>query len=110
MDKTERLTKEHYKKGMEQGSKKWWLAKALSLLSLRSVDLVIQVQHHIVKVFPPAAPPAAVSLELSVSATQCKIVDWKIVVISLDDPKPSLVNDVDDVEKPFPFGQQDMWR
>ncbi|KAL4338830.1 hypothetical protein HN51_049064 [Arachis hypogaea] len=28
--------------------------------------------------------------------------DWKIVAISLDDPKASLVNDVDDVEKHFP--------
>ncbi|RVW47077.1 Soluble inorganic pyrophosphatase 6, chloroplastic [Vitis vinifera] len=30
--------------------------------------------------------------------------DWKIVAISLDDPRASLVNDVDDVEKHFPFG------
>jgi inorganic pyrophosphatase len=30
--------------------------------------------------------------------------DWKIVAISLDDPKASLVNDVDDVEKHFPVG------
>lgn len=28
--------------------------------------------------------------------------DWKVVAISLDDPKASLVNDVDDVEKHFP--------
>lgn len=28
--------------------------------------------------------------------------DWKIVAISLDDPKASLVNDIDDVEKHFP--------
>lgn len=28
--------------------------------------------------------------------------DWKIVAISLNDPKASLVNDVDDVEKHFP--------
>ena len=28
--------------------------------------------------------------------------DWKIVAISLDDPKASLVNDADDVEKHFP--------
>lgn len=28
--------------------------------------------------------------------------DWKIVAISLDDPKADLVNDVDDVEKHFP--------
>ncbi|GKV24273.1 hypothetical protein SLEP1_g33904 [Rubroshorea leprosula] len=28
--------------------------------------------------------------------------DWKIVAISLDDPKSSLVNDVDDVDKHFP--------
>ncbi|EMS46275.1 Soluble inorganic pyrophosphatase 1, chloroplastic [Triticum urartu] len=28
--------------------------------------------------------------------------DWKIVAISLDDPKASLVNDVDDVEEHFP--------
>lgn len=28
--------------------------------------------------------------------------DWKIVAISLDDPKAALVNDVDDVEKHFP--------
>ncbi|VVB13811.1 unnamed protein product [Arabis nemorensis] len=28
--------------------------------------------------------------------------DWKIVAISLDDPKAHLVNDVDDVEKHFP--------
>lgn len=28
--------------------------------------------------------------------------DWKVVAISLDDPKSSLVNDVDDVEKHFP--------
>ncbi|KAK2987429.1 hypothetical protein RJ640_018566, partial [Escallonia rubra] len=28
--------------------------------------------------------------------------DWKIVAISLDDPKASLVNDVEDVEKHFP--------
>lgn len=28
--------------------------------------------------------------------------DWKIVAISLDDPKASLVNDVGDVEKYFP--------
>lgn len=36
--------------------------------------------------------------------------DWKIVAISLDDPKASLVNDVDDVEKHFPvwFCQQKM--
>lgn len=27
--------------------------------------------------------------------------DWKIVAISLDDPRASLVNDVDDVEKHF---------
>jgi hypothetical protein len=28
--------------------------------------------------------------------------DWKIVAISSDDPRASLVNDVDDVEKHFP--------
>ncbi|XP_059653128.1 soluble inorganic pyrophosphatase 6, chloroplastic-like [Cornus florida] len=28
--------------------------------------------------------------------------DWKIVAISLDDPRASLVNDIDDVEKHFP--------
>ena len=28
--------------------------------------------------------------------------DWKIVAISLDDPKASLVNDVNDAEKHFP--------
>lgn len=28
--------------------------------------------------------------------------DWKIVAISLDDPKAPLVNDIDDVEKHFP--------
>lgn len=28
--------------------------------------------------------------------------DWKIVAISLDDPRASLVNDADDVEKHFP--------
>lgn len=28
--------------------------------------------------------------------------DWKVIAISLDDPKASLVNDVDDVEKHFP--------
>lgn len=28
--------------------------------------------------------------------------DWKIVTVSLDDPKASLVNDIDDVEKHFP--------
>ncbi|KAK9110925.1 hypothetical protein Scep_018444 [Stephania cephalantha] len=28
--------------------------------------------------------------------------DWKIVAISVDDPKASLVNDIDDVEKHFP--------
>ncbi|XP_058072175.1 soluble inorganic pyrophosphatase 6, chloroplastic-like [Magnolia sinica] len=28
--------------------------------------------------------------------------DWKIVAISLDDPRASLVNDVADVEKHFP--------
>uniref|UniRef100_A0A2N9J0Z1 inorganic diphosphatase n=1 Tax=Fagus sylvatica TaxID=28930 RepID=A0A2N9J0Z1_FAGSY len=28
--------------------------------------------------------------------------DWKIVAISMDDPKASLVNDIDDVEKHFP--------
>ncbi len=28
--------------------------------------------------------------------------DWKIIAISLDDPRASLVNDVDDVEKHFP--------
>ncbi|KAI4318765.1 hypothetical protein MLD38_032434 [Melastoma candidum] len=28
--------------------------------------------------------------------------DWKIIAISLDDPKASLVNDADDVEKHFP--------
>ena len=28
--------------------------------------------------------------------------DWKIVAISLDDPRASLVNDVNDVEKHFP--------
>ena len=28
--------------------------------------------------------------------------DWKIVAISLDDSRASLVNDVDDVEKHFP--------
>ena len=28
--------------------------------------------------------------------------DWKIVAISLDDPKASLLNDIDDVEKHFP--------
>lgn len=27
--------------------------------------------------------------------------DWKIVAISLDDPRASLVNDIDDVEKHF---------
>lgn len=31
--------------------------------------------------------------------------DWKIVAISLDDPRASLVNDVDDVEKHFPVCQ-----
>ncbi|GAB4853376.1 Soluble inorganic pyrophosphatase 6, chloroplastic [Ancistrocladus abbreviatus] len=30
--------------------------------------------------------------------------DWKIVAISLDDPKASIVNDIDDVEKHFPQG------
>lgn len=28
--------------------------------------------------------------------------DWKIVAISLDDPRASLLNDIDDVEKHFP--------
>lgn len=28
--------------------------------------------------------------------------DWKIVAISLDDPKASVVNDVNEVEKHFP--------
>lgn len=28
--------------------------------------------------------------------------DWKVVAISLDDPRASLVNDVNDVEKHFP--------
>lgn len=28
--------------------------------------------------------------------------DWKIVAISLDDPRASLVNDIDDVERHFP--------
>lgn len=28
--------------------------------------------------------------------------DWKIVAISLDDPRASLVNDADDVDKHFP--------
>lgn len=28
--------------------------------------------------------------------------DWKIVAISLDDPRALLMNDVDDVEKHFP--------
>lgn len=28
--------------------------------------------------------------------------DWKVIAISLDDPRASLVNDVDDVEKHFP--------
>ncbi|KAL6580884.1 Soluble inorganic pyrophosphatase 6, chloroplastic [Orobanche minor] len=28
--------------------------------------------------------------------------DWKIVAISLDDPRASLVNDVHDVKKHFP--------
>ncbi|XP_028077567.1 soluble inorganic pyrophosphatase 6, chloroplastic-like [Camellia sinensis] len=28
--------------------------------------------------------------------------DWKIVAISLDDPRASLVNDIDDVEKHLP--------
>ncbi|CAM6091400.1 unnamed protein product [Calypogeia fissa] len=28
--------------------------------------------------------------------------DWKVVAISLDDPKAALVNDIDDVEKHFP--------
>jgi inorganic pyrophosphatase len=28
--------------------------------------------------------------------------DWKIIAISLDDPRASVVNDVDDVEKHFP--------
>lgn len=28
--------------------------------------------------------------------------DWKVVAISLDDPKADLVNDMDDVEKHFP--------
>ncbi|CBI19322.3 unnamed protein product, partial [Vitis vinifera] len=28
--------------------------------------------------------------------------EWKIVAISLDDPRASLLNDVDDVEKHFP--------
>lgn len=28
--------------------------------------------------------------------------DWKIITISLDDPRASLVNDIDDVEKHFP--------
>ncbi|GJX36684.1 paired amphipathic helix protein Sin3-like protein 2 isoform X3 [Tanacetum coccineum] len=28
--------------------------------------------------------------------------DWKVITISLDDPRASLVNDVDDVEKHFP--------
>ena len=28
--------------------------------------------------------------------------DWKIIAIALDDPKASLVNDVEDVEKHFP--------
>lgn len=31
--------------------------------------------------------------------------DWKIVAISLDDPRASLVNDVDDVERHFPVSQ-----
>uniref|UniRef100_A0A7C8ZYI8 inorganic diphosphatase n=1 Tax=Opuntia streptacantha TaxID=393608 RepID=A0A7C8ZYI8_OPUST len=28
--------------------------------------------------------------------------DWKIIAISLDDPKASLVNDIEDLEKHFP--------
>lgn len=28
--------------------------------------------------------------------------DWKVIAISADDPKASLVNDADDVEKHFP--------
>ena len=32
--------------------------------------------------------------------------DWKIVAISLDDPKAHLVNDVDDVEKHFPVSAE----
>lgn len=28
--------------------------------------------------------------------------DWKIIAISLDDPKAPLVNDIGDVEKYFP--------
>lgn len=30
--------------------------------------------------------------------------DWKVVAISIDDPKADLVNDVADVEKHFPVG------
>jgi len=33
--------------------------------------------------------------------------DWKIIAVSLDDPKASLVNDIDDVEKHFPVSS--MW-
>ncbi len=45
-------------------------------------------------------------LRVKPSAAQAMIdegeLDWKIVAISLDDPKASLVNDVDDAEKHFP--------
>ncbi|XP_028126697.1 soluble inorganic pyrophosphatase 6, chloroplastic-like isoform X3 [Camellia sinensis] len=33
--------------------------------------------------------------------------DWKIVAISLDDPRASVVNDVDDVEKHFPVARKE---
>ncbi|KAI8027757.1 hypothetical protein LOK49_LG02G00703 [Camellia lanceoleosa] len=47
---------------------------------------------HIMKVKPLAALAMLDEGEL----------DWKIVAISLDDPRASLVNDIDDVEKYFP--------
>lgn len=69
----------------------------LSFISLNLVDVVEIGERqgktgNILKVKPLAALAMIDEGEL----------DWKIVAISLDDPRASLLNDVDDVEKHFP--------
>ena len=69
----------------------------LSFISLNLVDVVEIGERqgktgNILKVKPLAALAMIDEGEL----------DWKIVAISLNDPRASLLNDVDDVEKHFP--------
>ncbi|KAE9599321.1 putative inorganic diphosphatase [Lupinus albus] len=70
----------------------------LTLKSMEHLEIMIQIGEsrrkigEVLKIKPLAALAMIDEGEL----------DWKIVAISLDDPKASLVNDVGDVEKHFP--------